>query len=336
MILIWALRSSGLRDELAHHAAADDHDIVHARLLALASQAKKLGSIGGIADGKEMIPRLQPVFTLGNDRRVVAIQRHNLEGRLLVAPAQFGQWHADEGRVRLQNQADHLDAPILQVDDMGGAGFLHEADDRIGRLALGVNDVVGAQFFRGEHKIRVGKLLVAHTGNRDLHAHFFGQAAGHQIGVVVVGHGSHHGSLLDPGLFQDPKAVAGALHDLGVQLLLGARDFRRVCFDDGDVVTFPREAPGELKTDVARADNQIFASASPLANSQFAGHAQPLCGVLRPKPWGNRRFQQRRTADPAADRQTTRPYQARNRRPRSILVDAICIQWHRLVFAIGA
>ena len=172
-----------------------------------------------------MIARLQPVFALGNDRRVVAIQRHNLDGRLFVTPAQFGQRHADEGRIRLQDQADHLDAPIFQVDDMGGAGFLQEADDRIGRLPLGVNDVVGAQFFRGEHKIRVGKLLIAHAGNRDLHAHFFGQATGHQIGVVVVGHGRHHGSLLDPGLFQDPKAVARALHDLGVQLLLGAATF---------------------------------------------------------------------------------------------------------------
>ncbi len=195
-------------DKTAHAAAAHDHDVVHARPLALAGEAKEGGGVGRITDGKQVIARQQAVVALGDDRDVVAIDGHQLQRRIVVTPAEFGQGHADQRRVFLQNQADQFDAPVLQVHDVRGAALLQQPHDGGGGLTLGLDQVIDAQVLGRQREIRLRILRVAQPGDRHGDAHRFGQPARHQVDAVVVGYGAKHVGPFDAGLAQHLQAAA--------------------------------------------------------------------------------------------------------------------------------
>ena len=129
-----------------------------------------------------------------------------------------------------------------------------QADNGVGRFLLRVDDVVYAHFLVGEDVVIHGQLGVADAGDDGGHAQLFGDAAGVEIDLVVVGHRGEDVLLGQARLLEGLIAGRGSFDHDGVQLLAGPLDYRGGVFDNGDVVFFTGQAFGQPEPNIARAE----------------------------------------------------------------------------------
>ena len=116
-----------------------------------------------------------------------------------------------------------------------------------------MDDDIGTQSLRRQDSIGQSVFGISDADYSGFGAELLGQLRGHQIDLVIDGHGGEHIHLSGSGLAQLPQAGAGAHHHQHVELLGNPPGPPRVELDHGDIVAVLEQSLGEGEADAARA-----------------------------------------------------------------------------------
>ena len=245
-------------DAQADSAAADDED-------AGAAPLPGFFQFQHVLDGRQ-------VFLVGNDEDAVAglddVVAAGDDGRFSAADggyhetvnaAQFPQLPQSEvaqGAFRADAVAEEMDLSFHELGHVEGAGAAGDLDDLLGDRVLRVDEHVDAEFFFRQHRAPAGVFDTLHSCYPGRNLVFPGQQTGQDVHLIEVGDGDEDVGILYPRLLQDFGAGAVADNPHDVEAVLGSGEMFRVAIDQGDFVSFQRQALAKEIADLAGADDQ--------------------------------------------------------------------------------
>ena len=211
-----------------------------------------------------LVSGLDHGVALGQDRAVAAeyggdARVHRRDVLLQVLQRVTDQRPALEGAHR-----DQARPAVGELEHLQRFGKLDELGDIVGKDLLGTDGKIHAEAVRTEHAL-VGEVIGGPQAH-DARGHveqLLRQLARHQIRLVALRHRDHEVAVLDTRLHQHRGVRSAAEHRTKVQPVLQAAQSRPVDVHHGDVVGFGREAFGDGRADLARAEDHDFHDGNP-------------------------------------------------------------------------
>ncbi len=243
----------------ADQPAAEDHDLFQF-LLRFAHQGDDGGDVAGGGHDENLVAVEQDVVASGDDGlRAAKDGDHakDLSGRLL---ADLVQLLVQQGTGGVDADADQLHPVLGEFQHVGGSAALDQLHDLLGRLLLGMDGQIDTPVRERKMGGLMEELRDADAGDLLHDAEVGGHAAGHDVGLVVAGNGDQHVGLLDAGFPEQGGRGAMTEEGFDVQVLVRRVDALRLAVDGNDVVAFPRQDLGQVRTDLAEAnENDVLA-----------------------------------------------------------------------------
>ena len=234
---------------------------------------------------------VQPVLQLGHegavgDDELIAPLGGADQYLCHALPVKVAEAAAEDGILRVQLKADHVDAPAGKGLHGDGRWEAEDPRDLLRRGQVGIDDHIQADLPL-EH-IRVPPVFrVPHPGNGVLCAHAFGDQRAHQVRLVHAGDGDDQVSVPRPGLHQNADGGAVAVDAQHVQRAVRTVQVGGLIVHHRDVVLFLGQLLGNGIAHLAAAyDDDLHASSSPpegaavcLFSSRAAANSAPSISI---------------------------------------------------------
>ena len=259
---------------VADVAAAGDHHPLHRPHHAPQLPQHRADVLAG-GDDEDFVAGMDHRLALGNDGLVLAKEGGDAGihlGRQMLP--QLAHRLAHQGAALVGPHRHHDQAALGELQHLQGLGEIHQAHDVVGDVLLGADGEIHGKVLVGEKLLVLEKIGGPQAGNAGRHVEAaLGDLAGHQVGLVALGHGDEQVRIVQAGVAEDGRQGRIAAHGAQVEPVLQGGQALPVVVHDGDVVGLVHQGLGHAGADLAGTENDDL-------------HASP--NVLG-RPWGGRR-----------------------------------------------